>query len=331
MTGLEELTKCIKKLSADAINTILDAVKLLLASDTAANIPDCPYCGSQKVIRYGHKCGKQRFQCKQCGRTFVTTTHTIMSQSHFNEAVWQEVITDTVRGNAIDYSAEKLHINHCTVFNMRHKILIALQELPETVDILLDGISELDETFVLDCYKGKPLPETVGRKARKHGAKAQKRGISNEYVCICTGIERKGDAYAATANRAKPDAEELAGLFKEHIASKTLVLCDGLKSYRNLSEVTGCTVKDCHGLPEEEKSFFNLNTVNGFHSYIKQLYHFYRGVATKYLNRYNALFAAAYTNVEELIRRLCNALLNVGRLDYYHGNRDVRELRLLDI
>lgn len=27
MTGLEELTKCIKKLSADAVNTILDAVK----------------------------------------------------------------------------------------------------------------------------------------------------------------------------------------------------------------------------------------------------------------------------------------------------------------
>lgn len=329
MTGLEELTGCIKKLSADAVNTILDAVKMLLASENTTDIPDCPYCSSTKAIRYGHKCGKQRFRCKQCGRTFVTTTHTIMSQSHFSEAVWQEVISDTVHGNAIDHSAKKLGINHRTVFDMRHKILLALQELPETAHILLDGVSELDETFVLDCYKGKPLADTAGRKARKHGAKAQKRGISNEYVCICTGIERKGDAYAATANRAKPDAGELTGLFAEHIARGTLVLCDGLKSYHSLPAATGCTVKDCHGLTEEERSFFNLNTVNGFHSFIKHRYEFYRGVATKFLNRYNALFAASYNNADALVKQMCHALLNVGSTDHYHSSRDVQELRLL--
>lgn len=79
-------------------------------------------------------------------------------------------------------------------------------------------MSELDETFVLECYKWKTLPEIVGRKARKHDAKAQKRGISNEYVCICTGIQRKGNAYATTTNRVKPDAEEFVGLFADHIA-----------------------------------------------------------------------------------------------------------------
>ena len=119
MTGFEELTKCIKKLSADAVNTLLDAAKMLLASENTAGIPDCPYCGSTKVIRYGHKCGKQRFFCKQCGRTFVTTTHTIMSQSHSSEAVWQEVISDTIQGNALEYSVKKLGISHYTVFNMR--------------------------------------------------------------------------------------------------------------------------------------------------------------------------------------------------------------------
>ena len=329
MTRLEELTKCIKKLSTDAVNTLLDAVKILLASESTAGNPDCPYCGSTEAIRYGHKCGKQRFLCKQCGRTFVTTTHTIMSQSHFNGAVWQEVIRDTVQGNAIDYSAKKLGISHRTVFDMRHKVLLALQELPETENILLDGVSELDETFVLESYKGKTLPETVGREARKHGAKAQKRGISNEYVCICTGIQRKGDAYAATANRAKPDAEELAGLFAGHIAQGALVLCDGLKSYHSLSAVTGCTVKDCHEAAEEEKGFFNLNTVNGFHSFIKRRYDFYRGVATKYLNRYNALFAASYNNTDILAKQLCHALLNAGSTNHYHSSREVKELKLL--
>lgn len=329
MTNLEQLTQYIKKLSADAVNTLLDAVKVLLASENTADIPDCPYCSDIRAIRYGHKCGKQRFLCKQCGRTFVTTTNTVMSHSHFDKAVWQEVISDTVQGNAIGYTANRLAINHRTVFDMRHKLLLALQELPEAEQVLLEGVSELDETFVLECCKGKPLPETVERKARKHGAKAQKRGISNEYVCICTGIQRKGDAYAATVNRAKPDAEELAGIYTGHIAQDALVLCDGLKSYQSLTAVTGCTIKDCHGLQEEEKGFFNLNTVNGFHSFIKRRYRFYRGVATKYLNRYNVLFSASYHKAEVLISRLCHVLLNTGGTDYYHTGKEVRELRLL--
>ncbi len=74
MTRLEELTRCIKELSADAVSTLLDVAKILLESQDTAGIPDCPYCSSTKVIRDGHKCGKQRFRCKQCGRTFVTTT-----------------------------------------------------------------------------------------------------------------------------------------------------------------------------------------------------------------------------------------------------------------
>ncbi len=135
----------------------------------------------------------------------------------------------------------------------------------------------MDEIFVLECYKGKTLPETVGRKARKNGARAQKRGSSNEYVYICAGIQRKGGAYAAIVNRAKPDAEELAGLFKGHIAQGARVLCDGLKSYQSLPVATGCTVKNCHILTEEEKSFFNLNTVDGSHSFIKNRYDFYQG------------------------------------------------------
>ena len=214
---------------------------------------------------------------------------------------------------------------------MRHKILLALQQLPEVEAVLLGEVSELDETFVLESYKGKPLPETLGRKARKHGARAQKRGMSDEYICICTGIQRGGSAYALSANRAKPDAEELTGLYKEHIAQGTLVLCDGLKSYRELLTVAECTVKDCSGISRDEKCFYHLNTVNGFHSYIKQRYHFYRGVATKYLNRYNVLFASAYRKAGALVELLIKMLLGVSNTNYYHSNKAVKEMMLLAI
>ena len=192
MTNQELLISRITQLSEDEISAVLDAVTLMLETKELTPKPDCPYCGTRAVIRYGHKCKKQRFLCKTCERTFVSTTNTIMSNSHFPASVWKEMVTDTLHGNAIDFSAKRLGLYHQAAFDMRHKILLALQELPEAADVCLGEVSEFDETFVLDCYKGRKLDDTINRAPRKHGAKAEKRGISNEYVCICTGIQRKG-------------------------------------------------------------------------------------------------------------------------------------------
>ena len=329
MTNKELLINRIDLLSEEDISSLLDAAMLMTPKNSLAVKPDCPYCGSHTIIRFGHKCGKQRFFCKFCQKTFVPTTHTIMSNSHFPAESWREVINDIANGNAIDYTAEKIGCSHQTVFNMRHKVLMSLQQLPESKEVCLGDVSEFDETFVLDCYKGKELDSSISRKPRKHGAKAQKRGISNEYVCICTGIQRKGEAIAATVNRAKPSAKDLNEIFEGHIADGTLALCDGLRSYRAFPEIADYTVKDCNSQDGENSSFYNLNTVNGFHSFIKQRYVFYRGVASKYINRYNALFATTYRNTENIIRQLRNAVLTVTATDYYHSNKDIREVGLV--
>ncbi len=130
------------------------------------------------------------------------------------------------------------------------------------------GTAELDETFVLDCYKGAPVPESAGWDARGHGAKAAKRGISNEYVEICTGIQRDGGVVAETVNRAKPSGAELEAVLRGHIAKDTLILVDGLRSYNVLETLAECTVVDINH--EERNGMFNLNTVNSQHSYIKE-------------------------------------------------------------
>ena len=331
MTNQELLISRITQLSEDEIFAVLNAVTLMLEAKELTPGPNCPYCGSNTVIRYGHKRKKQRFFCKTCGRTFVPTTNTIMSNSHFPASVWKEMITDTLYGNAIDYSAKRLGLYHQAAFDMRHKILLALQALPETADVCLGEVSEFDETFVLDCYKGRKLDNTVNRAPRRHGAKAEKRGISNEYICICTGIQRKGDTLASTINRAKPSAKELISIFEGHIADGTLALCDGLRSYHAFPGIADCTVKDCNGQDQKDSCFYNLNTVNGFHSFIKQRYDFYRGVASKYINRYNALFSTTYRNAENMIRRLISTVLTVTGTNYYHSNKDVREIGLLAI
>lgn len=136
---------------------------------------------------------------------------------------------------------------------------------------------------------------------------------------------------AATVNRAKSRAKELISIFKGHFADGTLVMGDGLRRYHVLPGIADCVVRDCNKPDREDSCFYNLNTVNGFHSFIKLRYTFCRGVARRYINRYNALFGAACRNVEDIIRRLVNVVLTVTDINYYHSNKDVRKTGLVVI
>jgi len=289
---------------------------------------DCPYCSGKNVIRFGLKRGKQRFFCKDCSRTFVETTNTVMSMSHYGRDIWEAMFLDTIDGNALSFSEEKLDISHQAAFNMRHKILLAMQDITANIPTMLNDVSEFDETFVLESYKGRQLPENIDRKPRKHGAKAQKRGISNEYICLCTGVQRKGEPVVQSVNRAKPTAEELAKVFAGHISDGTLCLTDGLRSYTVLPKLADCDVKN---VENESGSFYNLNTVNNLHSFIKKRYVFYRGVATKYINRYCTALAVAYRKSTDIITYIKEHLFTVGALRVVHGIYDVRNHSLLTI
>jgi transposase-like protein len=323
-----KLTKLIEKLPEAAVSSLLEQAESYKAAQDENSRPSCPYCGNTHIVKNGHKCGKQEYRCKDCGRTYVSTTKTIMSGSHQSRELWEEVISDTLRGNAIEYSAKRLGLSHDCVFHMRHKILFALQEESVQDPVILKDVAELDETYVLESYKGKTIPDEAGRKARKHGAKAQKRGISSEYICICTGIERKGSAFAASVNRARPSIDELKEVFTGHIADETLVLCDGLHGYSSLEEISKCSVKDVTSEPEDR--FYNLNTVNGYHSFIKKRYNFYKGVATKFLNRYNVLFSLTYGKpMFELVDRICEKLLTVTTMDRVHPIHEAEKANLL--
>lgn len=322
-----KLANLISKLPAEAVDSLYEIACTMSAGHLPDEKPCCPGCNSSAVVRNGHKCGKQEYLCKSCGKTFVSTTNTLMANSHQPREVWEEVINDTLAGDAIDFAAERLGLTHDCVFRMRHKFLIALEKFQEEQGFCLNDVSEMDETFVLDSYKGKALPGSVPRKPRRHGAKAEKRGISNEYVCICAGVQRKGCAIAGTANRAKPSSQELQEIFGGHISEGTLILCDGLKSYQSLEVATGCSVKDVNS--EAGAAFYNLNTVNAFHSFIKMRYLFYRGVATKYINRYNALFSAAYKQTAEKARQIISSLLDVSGINRRVSNRDVKTAGLL--
>lgn len=325
----QKIDRCLESLGNADLSQVYNYLSnLLLVNEESQERPTCPHCNGSLVIKYGIKRGKQRYYCRECEKTFVATTNTVMYHSHFGKSTWLEFIKDTIEGRSLDYSAERLGFSHPTAFAMRQKVLMALETARDLEPITFYDITELDETFCLDNYKGSPVPEEAGRGPRKHGAQARRPGISNEYVCICTGVQRNGGpVMALTVNRATPSKEEIKEVFGGHIGAGALLFTDGQKAYQSLRSVAeGCSVVS---VKAQKGRVFHLNTVNGFHSLIKSYYEAYRGVATKYLNRYNALFSMLYRSFSGLKDHIFSRLSKVSSVCYWSPVSAIKLQRIL--
>lgn len=288
---LKTLIDLVKSLPESKLDTAigkLEEIKRESTKEKPGTTPACPKCDGSHVVRNGHQSGKQQYLCKTCGRSFVETTDSAVAHSHASKTVWKTVIADTINGVPIDTTADSLELHHETVFNMRHKILNCLEKAALNTQKPLEGVCEADETYILESVKGKKIPEEYHRKPRKHGAKASKRGISDEYICICAAVERDGAAFGTAVNRATPSKQEILEVFGNRVNANTLLLCDGAKNYEILSEYGKCVIAHA------KQGLNNINTVNGFHSLIKERNRAAHGFATKYLNRYNSLFSAVF-------------------------------------
>lgn len=82
----------------------------------------CPHCGSENTVKNGWRHGKQAYICRDCKKTFVSTTGTIRHWSHQSPDVWMEAMADTKSGLSIQKSADRLGLHKDSVMDMRHKI-----------------------------------------------------------------------------------------------------------------------------------------------------------------------------------------------------------------
>jgi transposase-like protein len=289
---LKELIGLAKELPEECLGEAYAKLKEIKenADATKEMRPDvCPNCASEKIVRNGKKNGRQFYLCRSCGKAFVETAGSAIANSQSSKSVWKQVIRDTVEGISIDKTAESLDLSHPTVFHMRHKILHCLNQAIINNPRMLDGVCEADETYVLECLKGRKLPKDYYRKARKHGARASKSGLSNEYICVCTSVDSDNNCMAKSVNRAAPSHAEIEEVFGDKVSTDTVILCDGSNRYDVLED--RCTVAHAK----------RVNKVNGFHSFIKDRLKAARNVATIYLNRYNALFALVYGNHDSAV------------------------------
>ena len=121
-----------------------------VAKERFANGRVCPLCGCIHVVRNGHrKDGTQRYVCKDCGKSFVIATNSIVSGTRKDLSVWEQYIDCMMNGLSIRKTAVACGIHRNTAFLWRHKILDALQNMAD--DVTLDGIIEARARHLL-CH-----------------------------------------------------------------------------------------------------------------------------------------------------------------------------------
>ena len=184
------------------------------------------------------------------------------------------------KGETVKASAARCDVAVSTAFRWRHRFLAAARSDSE----VLKGIVEADETYVLESRKG---ARGLGRKARRRGGKAKKRGLSREQVPVLMAADRSGTTVSAVLPRV--DAAALTAALDPVVAKDALLVSDGGASYPPCAAALGVS-HEALNRSMGERVRGDLQTVNSRHSRLKDFLRPRRGIATRYLDNYLSWF-----------------------------------------
>lgn len=243
---------------------------------------ECVHCHGRSVVRYGHdRKGRQRYLCRDCGKTFVATSNSIVASTKKDITVWEKFIDCMLNGFPLRKTASTCGIHRNTAFYWRHKVLDALQTMASKVE--LEGIIEADEAFFDVSYKGqKVLP----RPARHRGKSSKKRGLSSDKVCVPCAVNRTGLSIATVSNLAVVKIAGLRAVLGGRIKSGSTLVTDEAKAYRKIAKENSLSLKQLKAGTPSRKGIFHLQHINSYHSKLKGFIYKFNGVSSKYLNNY---------------------------------------------
>lgn len=287
---LEIVKQLFSTLSDDDKKSFLKSIKSKEKSEQnftfTKEIKECPHCKSMHFKKNGTRSnGKQSFLCLDCNKSFVTSNNTILYGVKKDLSVWQKYIYCMIEKYSLRKTAEICNISLPTAFAWRHKILDALQEMMNEVE--LNGVVQADETFMPISFKGNHKNFNLPRLAKQRGTANTKRGLSKELVCIPCGVNLNRKSIAKISNLGKPNLVALQKVLNGKIQKDSVFVIDSFRAYLRLSNDMELNHIRIPRNKHSNGCSFNIQTMNSYHSILKaMLIYTFKGVATKYLNNY---------------------------------------------
>ncbi len=252
---------------------------------------ECPKCGGTKI--YNIENGK-RFKCanNKCYYRFTVTIGTVFEASNIPLSTWfpaMYLIASHKKGVSSVQLGKDLGVTQKTAWFMLHRIR---ESLKEKNSVLLNGIVEIDETYMSrkygSDYKGlSPLQVERMEQSDEYKKKKNKGAVIGMK-------QREGDIIVQASFKA--DAKSIGNAVKENVATDALLMTDESLKYRNvLSSYKRETVN--HSRHEWARGNVHTNGVENFWSVMKRgIYGIYHQISYKHLQRYCDEFTYRYNS-----------------------------------
>ena len=278
-------------------------VNYVLRKDFYKNriIKCCPICGGSNYIKHGLYKEIQRYKCKNCNKTFSKTTNSLWSYSKKDPELWMKFIELMVEKKSLRFCAEKLKISLVTAFYWRHKVLygLSLEGAPKS----LNGIVYITKMILAENFKGCRNIEFDFTTQRRR----------NIWI-----IGAKGDE----------DSMFVKPIFKDVWNWKTF----DEKVYSKIEKKSyivpyGDRYIGVAAKKHNKKRFLEVkddDRVRCFIPNLKNWLQVFRGVATKYLQRYFSFFVLY--NLDEIFD-----YMKIMHCDLLNGNRFIKTNRIRNI
>ena len=229
----------------------------------------CPHCGSASIKKHDKPRGKQRYRCKDCGKTFMLSANTLFRNSRLSTEQWKGLLQGIALNLSLNKIADNIGISAKSVWYNKQKVMALLSEMFAEQDKFRD-IAECDECFVHLSFKGKKDPrffiDKLGRMPRHHRSKGekieylQKAGLWDELqadperldsllygdkylpgtyrdnVCILTGKDRSNNIYLNPICLGHMDSTHVIQHFKGRFEPDAIIVTDSNNSYNRFAE-----------------------------------------------------------------------------------------------
>ena len=247
-----------------------------IVDEQFASNPVCPECQSNSVHKWGVVSGIQRYRCKDCSRSFNALTGTSMARLRKKE-LWLEYSKALADSLSLSKAAERCGIDRTTAFRWRHRFLP--QSEPHAVKC--SGITEIDETYFRESFKGKKV---LRRSPRKRG-KLKVCGLSSEQIPVVVARDRNGHICDAVLR--ERSAKEVGLRIGAHISPDSLLCIEKSGILLKFAKNAGLAFETI-GTKQRRgrEKVFHVQTVNAYHSRLKNWMVRFNGVATERLPSY---------------------------------------------
>lgn len=285
---LDMIAQLAEQLNRDEKEALLERLKAAIAAELAQAPGEpsfCPRCGCGSYVRKGRDAdGSQRWLCHGCAHTFSAKTAGLLSMSKLSVGTWMTFAECAADEISLRESALRCGVCLSTAWFMRMRLCEVMRT--RLALFRAEGRCQIDSTYLDESLKGnhcKSASFKMPRKPHRNGKGVRLCGISNEKVCVVTGVNELGDQFCELACRGRETIAEVISGLTGKVGAQSVVATDKHTSY-----VKGLAALDVahHKRHDPTEGFGPLNLVNSLHSRLARFLHPFNGVSTRRLQNY---------------------------------------------